>query len=95
MLQYVTATMETKIFTWLGREFVEISGEAQVGASVESATAALFEKFADSLSRVGLSLDNTARIRVYGRDRRKPPLFVLEPAQIILAKANCLRPLLY
>ncbi|HET9915698.1 MAG TPA: Rid family hydrolase [Candidatus Binatia bacterium] len=62
--------METKIFTWLGREFVEISGEAQVGASVESATAALFEKFADSLSRVGLSLDNTARIRVYGRDRQ-------------------------
>lgn len=62
--------METKIFTWLGREFVEISGEAQAGASVESATAALFEKFADSLSRLGLSLDNTARIRVYGRDRQ-------------------------
>ena len=35
-LQYVTATMETKIFSWLGREFVEISGEAQAGASVES-----------------------------------------------------------
>ena len=62
--------METKIFTWLGREFVEISGEAQAGASVESATAALFEKFADALSPLGLSLDNTARIRVYGRDRQ-------------------------
>lgn len=62
--------MEIKIFTWLGREFVEISGEAQAGASVESATAALFEKFADALSSLGLSLDNTARIRVYGCDRQ-------------------------
>ncbi len=43
-LQYVTATMETKIFSWLGREFVEISGEAQAGASVESTTAELVRK---------------------------------------------------
>jgi enamine deaminase RidA (YjgF/YER057c/UK114 family) len=69
-LQYVTATMETKIFTWIGREFVEISGETHAGGSVESATAVLFEKFADALSPLGLSLDNTARIRVYGRDRQ-------------------------
>jgi enamine deaminase RidA (YjgF/YER057c/UK114 family) len=62
--------METKIFGWLGREFVEISGAAPAGASVESATAALFGKFADALSPLGLSLDNTARIRVYGRDRQ-------------------------
>lgn len=61
--------METKIFSWLGRECVEISGEAQAGASVESATAELFQKFADTLSPLGLSLDNTARIRVFGRDR--------------------------
>ncbi|MEO6163706.1 MAG: hypothetical protein ABIP88_06180 [Candidatus Binatia bacterium] len=62
--------MESKIFSWLGREFVEISGEAQAGASVESATAELFQKFADALSPLGLSLDNTARIRVYGHDRQ-------------------------
>jgi enamine deaminase RidA (YjgF/YER057c/UK114 family) len=62
--------METKIFSWLCREFVEISGEAKAGAPVESATAQLFQKFADALSQLGLSLDNTARIRVYGRDRQ-------------------------
>lgn len=62
--------METKILSWLGREFVEISGAAPTGASVESATAALFGRFADALLPLGMSLDNTARIRVYGRDRR-------------------------
>jgi enamine deaminase RidA (YjgF/YER057c/UK114 family) len=62
--------METKIFTWLGREFVEIIGEAKAGASVESATAELFEHFDGALKSHGLSLDNTVRIRVYGRDRQ-------------------------
>lgn len=62
--------METKLFTWLGREFVEVSGEAPAGAPVESATATLFQKFADALMAQGLSLDNTVRIRVYGRDRQ-------------------------
>lgn len=62
--------MEAKIFSWLGREFVEISGEAQAGASVESATAELFQKFADALTPLGLSLDNTVRVRVFGRDRQ-------------------------
>jgi enamine deaminase RidA (YjgF/YER057c/UK114 family) len=62
--------METKIFSWLGREFVEICGEAKAGVSVETATAELFQKFADTLSPLGLSLDNTVRIRVFGRDRQ-------------------------
>ena len=69
-LQYVTATMETKIFSWLGREFVEISGEAQAGASVESTTAELFGRFEAALKTHDLSLENTARIRVFGRDRQ-------------------------
>ena len=62
--------METKLFSWLGREFVEICGEARAGASVESATAELFQKFANALTPLGLSLDNTVRIRVFGRDRQ-------------------------
>lgn len=62
--------METKIVHWLGREFIEIVGEAQAGASVESATAELFQRFANALTPLGLSLDNAVRIRVYGRDRQ-------------------------
>ena len=70
MLQYVIVIMETRIFSWLGREFVEICGEAQAGGSVESAMAELFEKFTNALTPLGLSLDNTVRIRVFGRDRQ-------------------------
>ena len=62
--------METKIFSWLGREFVEMSGEAKAAGPVESATAELFQKFADTLSPLGLSLDNSVRIRVFGRDKQ-------------------------
>jgi enamine deaminase RidA (YjgF/YER057c/UK114 family) len=69
-LQYVTAIMETKLFSWLSREFVEITGEAHTGVSVESATAELFQNFANALTPLGLSLDNTVRIRVFGRDRQ-------------------------
>lgn len=62
--------METKLFSWLGREFVEIGGEAQTGVSVENATAELFQRFTNTLTSLGLSLDNTVRIRVFGRDRQ-------------------------
>ena len=62
--------MKSRMFSWLGREFVEICGEAHGGASVESATAELFQKFANALTPLGLSLDNTVRIRVFGRDRQ-------------------------
>jgi enamine deaminase RidA (YjgF/YER057c/UK114 family) len=68
--QYGAADMESRRFSWLGREFVEIVGEANAGASVESAGAELFQKFANTLTPLGLSLDNTARIRVFGRDRQ-------------------------
>jgi len=62
--------METKLFSWLGREFVEIVGQARAAVPVEAATAELFQKFADALSPLGLSLDHTVRIRVFGRDRQ-------------------------
>jgi enamine deaminase RidA (YjgF/YER057c/UK114 family) len=85
-LQYGSDTMETKLFTWLGREFVEISGEAKAGAAVETATAELFERFAAALKSHGLSLDNTARIRVYGRDRQARTDATLARSKILSGK---------
>ena len=61
--------MKTKLFSWLGREFVEIVGEGKAGAPSESAANELFQQFEAELKLHGLSLDNTARIRVWGRDR--------------------------
>lgn len=62
--------METRLFSWLGREFVELVGAARPGASADTATAELFQKFADTLGPLGMSLDNTVRVRVFGRDRQ-------------------------
>lgn len=61
--------MNTKIFSWLGRELVEIVGEAKPGASPDNAANELFQQFETELKSHGLSLDHTARIRVWGRDR--------------------------
>jgi enamine deaminase RidA (YjgF/YER057c/UK114 family) len=61
--------MKTKLFSWLGREFFEIVGAANAGEPAQVATTELFNKFEAELRSHGLSLDNTARIRVWGRDR--------------------------
>ncbi|HWH76284.1 MAG TPA: RidA family protein [Candidatus Binatus sp.] len=51
--------------------------------SVESATAELFQKFADTLSPLGLSFDNTARIRVFGRDRQARAVATMARSKIL------------
>jgi enamine deaminase RidA (YjgF/YER057c/UK114 family) len=61
--------MKTKLFNWLGREFVEIIGEGKTGAPPDSSANELFQQFEAELKSHGLSLDNTARIRVWGRDK--------------------------
>lgn len=61
--------MKTKLFSWLGREFVEIVGEGKAGESPENAAIGLFQQFDTELKSRGLSLANTARIRVWGRDK--------------------------
>jgi enamine deaminase RidA (YjgF/YER057c/UK114 family) len=60
--------MKTKLFTWLGREFVEIVGEGVAGAPPDRAASELFQQFETELKLHGLSLDHTVRIRVWGRD---------------------------
>ena len=61
--------MKTRDFSWLDREFIEISAEGRAGVPADVATAELFEKFDTELKAPGLSLDNTTRIRVWGRDK--------------------------
>lgn len=61
--------MKTKYFSWLDRDFIEISAEGRAGVPADLATAELFEKLETELKASGLSLDNTARIRVWGRDK--------------------------
>jgi hypothetical protein len=62
--------MRSRIFTWLGREFVELNGEAKSAANAGIETQQLFHTFNRELSSHGLSLDHTVRSRLWGRDRQ-------------------------
>jgi enamine deaminase RidA (YjgF/YER057c/UK114 family) len=75
--------MKTKIFNWLGREFVEIVGEGKSGAAPDGAANELFQQFEAELKSHGLSLDNTARIRVWGRDRDARTLATASRSKIL------------
>jgi enamine deaminase RidA (YjgF/YER057c/UK114 family) len=61
--------MKKRIIQWLGREFVELSCEGEIGATVAEEAADLFRRFDKELREVGLFLDHTVRTRLWGRDR--------------------------
>jgi enamine deaminase RidA (YjgF/YER057c/UK114 family) len=61
--------MQKRIFSWLGKEFVEISGEAKPATTATEEARELFQRFNQELQTHGLSLDNTVRSRLWGRDR--------------------------
>jgi enamine deaminase RidA (YjgF/YER057c/UK114 family) len=61
--------MQKRIFSWQGREFIDLSGEARPAASVEAETDSLFRSFEQELKTHSLSLENTVRTRLWGRDR--------------------------
>jgi enamine deaminase RidA (YjgF/YER057c/UK114 family) len=61
--------LQKRIFSWLGREWIELSGEARPGTSVEEETTSVFQSFDQELKAHGLSLERTVRTRLWGRDR--------------------------
>ena len=61
--------MKKRIFSWLGGEFIELSGEVRPATSIEEETVSLFQSFEQELKAHGLSLENTVRTRLWGRDK--------------------------
>lgn len=61
--------MRKEFLTWLGSEFVSLSSEAKPGADATQETREIFGRFQDELHQTGLSLNNTVRTRLWGRDR--------------------------
>lgn len=61
--------MRKRIFSWLGKEFVELTGEAKSAATATEEAQELFQRFDRELQNHGLSLANTVRSRLWGRDR--------------------------
>ena len=80
--------MQKKIFSWLGGEFIELSGEARAGTSIEEETVSLFRSFEQELKTHGLSLQNTVRTRLWGRDREARNLGTAARSKILTGSAK-------
>jgi len=80
--------MRKRLFSWLGKEFVELTGEAESAASATEEAQALFQRFDHELRGHGLSLDNTVRTRLWGKDRESRDLGSTERVKILSGKAR-------
>jgi enamine deaminase RidA (YjgF/YER057c/UK114 family) len=80
--------MQKKIYSWLDREFIELSGEAQPASSVEEETNDLFRRFEEELKSHGLSLQNVVRTRVWGKHRTARTLATGARSKILTGSAK-------
>jgi enamine deaminase RidA (YjgF/YER057c/UK114 family) len=80
--------MQKRIFTWLGKEFIELTGEAKPAADAAGEAGDLFQRFEEELKLHGLSLANTVRSRLWGRDRQSRDLGSSERVRALSGKAR-------
>jgi enamine deaminase RidA (YjgF/YER057c/UK114 family) len=80
--------MRKKLFSWLGKEFIELSGEAKPAASGELEAQELFQRFDQELAAHGLSLANTVRSRLWGRNRESRDAGSNERVKLLSGKAR-------
>lgn len=80
--------MRKKIFTWLGREFVALSGEGKRDLAAAEQARELFRRFDEELRKEGLSLDHTVRSRLWGRDRESRDIGSQERVKALSGKAR-------
>jgi enamine deaminase RidA (YjgF/YER057c/UK114 family) len=80
--------MRKRFFSWLGKTFIELSGEAKAAASAASEARELFQRFDQELKGHGLTLDDTVRTRLWGRDRESRDLGSDERVKVLSGKAR-------
>jgi enamine deaminase RidA (YjgF/YER057c/UK114 family) len=80
--------MRKRIFSWLGKEFAELTGEAKPATTTTEEARELFQRFNQELQSHGLSLDNTVRSRLWGRDRESRDQGSNERVKILSGKAR-------
>jgi enamine deaminase RidA (YjgF/YER057c/UK114 family) len=78
--------MRKTIFSWLGREFISLSGEARATGSVTEQTHDLFQRFEEELNESRLSLDHAVRTRIWGSDREARDLATGARSNILTGK---------
>jgi enamine deaminase RidA (YjgF/YER057c/UK114 family) len=80
--------MQKKIFAWLGKEFVELSGEAKPASTATEEAREIFQRFDQELRLHGLVLANTVRSRLWGRDRESRDQGSNERVKMLSGKAR-------
>lgn len=80
--------MRKKVFTWLGHEFIELSAEATPGVDATGEARELFQRYERELRGHGLSLENTVRSRLWGRDRASRDAGSIERVAMLSGKAR-------
>jgi enamine deaminase RidA (YjgF/YER057c/UK114 family) len=80
--------MRKRIFGWMGKEFIELSGEAKPAANATIEAQEIFRRFDQELREHGLSLDNTVRSRLWGRDRESRDLGSVARVKVLSGKAR-------
>jgi len=80
--------MTKTIFLWLGKEFVALSSEGKSGATATEQAQEIFHRFDQKLRAMGLSLDNTVRTRLWGKDRESRNLGSNERVKVLSGKAR-------
>lgn len=80
--------MRTRVFRWLGRQFVELSGESSQGQTIAAETEDLFQRYEKELAGFGFSLENTVRTRLWGKDPEARTLGTAARSKILGTKAK-------
>src|SRR4029434_8107350 len=80
--------MQKRIFSWLGKEFVELSGEARPAVTAAEEARELFQRFGQELQTHGLSLGKPVWARLWGRDRESRDQGSNERVKILSGKAR-------
>ncbi len=80
--------MRKKIFLRHEREFIALSGEGQSGRTVGEETQDLFRRTERELKELSLSLENTVRIRIWGKDREARNQATAERSRILTERTK-------
>lgn len=80
--------MRTMLYPSFNHEFITVSGESRPGLPPDEAARDLFARFTTELHAHGLSLDDTVRTRLWGRDRAARDGGSRERVQVLSGKAR-------
>lgn len=77
-----------EVFLCLGREFITLSCEGKEGMTATDQSREIFRSLDEELRGMGLSLENTVRTRLWGKDRESRNLGSNERVRILSGKAR-------